>query len=98
MPTAAPPFLPLAQVRVNWCADLGTVLSNEEVIDGKSERGDFPVVRMPLRQWVLKITALADRLAAELDGRAGPKVRAVVERRHHLAGLAAVGSTGQRGR
>jgi leucyl-tRNA synthetase len=45
-----------SEVRVNWCADLGTVLSNEEVIDGKSERGGFPVVRMPLRQWVLRIT------------------------------------------
>ena len=51
---------------VNWCADLGTVLSNEEVIDGKSERGDFPVVRTPLRQWILKITAYAERLAADL--------------------------------
>ena len=55
-----------SEVRVNWCAGLGTVLSNEEVIDGKSERGDFPVVRRPLRQWVLKITEYAERLANDL--------------------------------
>ena len=55
-----------SEVRVNWCAELGTVLSNEEVIDGKSERGDFPVVRRPLRQWVLRITEYAERLAADL--------------------------------
>ncbi|MBX3245662.1 MAG: leucine--tRNA ligase [Myxococcales bacterium] len=55
------------EVKVNWCAALGTVLSNEEVIDGKSERGAHPVVRVPLRQWVLKITAYADRLLAGLD-------------------------------
>ncbi|MEX1231448.1 MAG: leucine--tRNA ligase, partial [Planctomycetaceae bacterium] len=53
---------------VNWCPALGTVLSNEEVIDGKSERGSHPVVRMPLRQWMLRITAYADRLLADLDG------------------------------
>jgi leucyl-tRNA synthetase len=52
---------------VNWCPALGTVLANEEVIDGKSERGSHPVVRMPLRQWMLRITAYADRLASELD-------------------------------
>ena len=52
-----------SEVRVNWCAELGTVLSNEEVIDGLSERGGFPVVRMPLRQWILKITEYAERLA-----------------------------------
>lgn len=40
---------------VNWCPALGTVLANEEVIDGKSERGDHPVERIPLRQWVLKV-------------------------------------------
>ena len=45
-----------SEAKVNWCAGLGTVLANEEVINGKSERGDFPVTRMPLRQWVLKIT------------------------------------------
>ncbi len=51
---------------VNWCPALGTVLANEEVIDGKSERGDHPVVRMPLRQWMLRITAYADRLEKDL--------------------------------
>ncbi|MFO0613304.1 MAG: leucine--tRNA ligase [Polyangiaceae bacterium] len=55
------------EVPVNWCAALGTVLANEEVIDGKSERGNHPVVRTPLRQWMLKITAYADRLAKDLD-------------------------------
>eukprot|EP00579_Thalassiosira_antarctica_P009046 CAMPEP_0201901358 /NCGR_PEP_ID=MMETSP0902-20130614/54120_1 /ASSEMBLY_ACC=CAM_ASM_000551 /TAXON_ID=420261 /ORGANISM="Thalassiosira antarctica, Strain CCMP982" /LENGTH=891 /DNA_ID=CAMNT_0048435271 /DNA_START=132 /DNA_END=2807 /DNA_ORIENTATION=- len=53
---------------VNWCAELGTVLANEEVINGLSERGDFPVERLPLRQWVLKITEYADRLEAGLEG------------------------------
>jgi leucyl-tRNA synthetase len=51
---------------VNWCPGLGTVLSNEEVVDGKSEIGDHPVVRMPLRQWMLRITAYAERLLADL--------------------------------
>jgi leucyl-tRNA synthetase len=51
---------------VNWCPELGTVLANEEVIDGRSERGQHPVVRLPLRQWMLKITAYADRLAEDL--------------------------------
>ncbi|MDR1479686.1 MAG: leucine--tRNA ligase [Planctomycetaceae bacterium] len=52
---------------VNWCPALGTVLSNEEVIQGRSERGNHPVVRMPLRQWMLRITAYADRLESDLD-------------------------------
>jgi len=52
---------------VNWCPALGTVLANEEVIDGKSERGGHPVVRIPLRQWMLRITAYAERLMHELD-------------------------------
>jgi leucyl-tRNA synthetase len=52
---------------VNWCPELGTVLANEEVIDGKSERGGYPVVRMPLRQWMLRITAYADRLEKDLE-------------------------------
>lgn len=56
-----------AEIPVNWCPELGTVLANEEVIDGRSERGGFPVVRQPLRQWQLRITAYADRLAADLD-------------------------------
>jgi leucyl-tRNA synthetase len=53
---------------VNWCPALGTVLANEEVIDGKSERGGHPVVRLPLRQWLLRITAYADRLERDLEG------------------------------
>jgi leucyl-tRNA synthetase len=56
-----------ALVPVNWCPGLGTVLANEEVIDGKSERGGFPVVRMPLTQWMLRITAYAERLVEDLD-------------------------------
>ncbi|GJM29007.1 MAG: leucine--tRNA ligase [Cyclobacteriaceae bacterium] len=54
-----------AEISVNWCPDLGTVLANEEVVGGVSERGGYPVVRKPLRQWMLRITAYADRL---LDG------------------------------
>ena len=56
-----------AEVPVNWCPALGTVLANEEVIDGKSERGDHPVFRKNLKQWMLKITAYADRLIDDLD-------------------------------
>jgi leucyl-tRNA synthetase len=52
---------------VNWCPALGTVLANEEVVDGKSERGSHPVVRMPLRQWMLRITAYAERLLEGLE-------------------------------
>ncbi|HEX8386549.1 MAG TPA: leucine--tRNA ligase [Rubricoccaceae bacterium] len=52
---------------VNWCPTLGTVLSNEEVVDGKSERGGHPVVQLPMRQWMLRITAYADRLLDGLD-------------------------------
>src|SRR5699024_9293086 len=55
------------EIEVNWCEALGTVLANEEVIDGKSERGDHPVVKKPMRQWVLKITAYADRLLEDLE-------------------------------
>jgi leucyl-tRNA synthetase len=55
-----------AEVPVWWCQDLKTVLSNEEVIDGRSERGDYPCERRPLRQWMLKITAYADRLIEDL--------------------------------
>jgi leucyl-tRNA synthetase len=55
------------EIAVNWCPALGTVLANEEVIDGRSERGDHPVERLPLRQWVLRITAYADRLLDDLD-------------------------------
>ena len=56
----------VAEVPVNWCPELGTVLANEEIIDGKSEVGGFDVVRKPMRQWVLKITAYADRLLEDL--------------------------------
>jgi len=52
---------------VNWCPELGTVLANEEVLGGKSEVGGFPVIKKPIRQWVLKITAYAERLLADLD-------------------------------
>ncbi len=56
-----------AEVPVNWCPALGTVLANEEVIDGKSEREGHPVVRMPLKQWMLRITAYANRLVDDLE-------------------------------
>ena len=55
------------EVPVNWCPALGTVLANEEVIDGRSERGNHPVIRKPMKQWMLKITAYAERLLADLD-------------------------------
>jgi leucyl-tRNA synthetase len=58
----------VADVPVNWCPELGTVLANEEVVDGKSEVGGFPVVRRPMRQWTLRITAYAERLLNELEG------------------------------
>ena len=57
----------IAEVPVNWCPALGTVLANEEVQDGKSERGGHPVIRVPMRQWMLRITAYADRLIEDLD-------------------------------
>src|SRR5208282_2600651 len=50
-----------------WCEELGTVLANEEVVDGKSEVGGFPVIRKPMRQWMLRITAYAEKLIADLD-------------------------------
>ncbi len=56
----------VAEVPVNWCPALGTVLANEEIVDGKSEVGGFDIVRKPMRQWVLKITAYADRLLDDL--------------------------------
>ncbi len=55
------------EVPVNWCPALKTVLANEEVVDGKSERGGHPVVRMPMKQWMLKITSYAEQLLADLD-------------------------------
>src|SRR2546421_5032785 len=57
----------VAEAPVWWCEALGTVLANEEVIEGKSEVGDFPVVRKPMRQWMLRITAYAERLLQDLD-------------------------------
>jgi len=58
----------LGEVAVNWCPALGTVLSNEEVIDGVSERGGHPVIQKPMKQWMLRITAYAERLLQDLDG------------------------------
>ncbi len=55
------------EIPVNWCPELGAVLANEEVIDGKSERGNFPVFRVPMRQWVLRITEYAERLLEDLE-------------------------------
>jgi leucyl-tRNA synthetase len=72
-----------AKIPVNWCPALGTVLANEEVIDGKSERGGYPVERVPLRQWMLKITAYADRLDADLEGLDWPDSKA---KQHHWIG------------
>jgi leucyl-tRNA synthetase len=57
----------VSEAPVNWCPELGTVLANEEVIDGKSEVGGFPVVRKPMRQWMLRITAYAEKLLNDLD-------------------------------
>ena len=57
----------VAEMPVWWCEELGTVLANEEVVDGKSEVGGFPVVRKPMRQWMLRITAYAERLLQDLD-------------------------------
>jgi leucyl-tRNA synthetase len=57
----------VSEAPVNWCPELGTVLANEEVIEGKSEVGGFPVIRKPMRQWMLRITAYAERLLADLD-------------------------------
>jgi leucyl-tRNA synthetase len=71
-----------AEIPVNWCPALGTVLANEEVIDGKSERGGYPVVRLPIRQWMLRITAYADRLDADLDPLDWPDTKA--KQRHWI--------------
>jgi leucyl-tRNA synthetase len=65
-----------SEVPVNWCPALGTVLANEEVIDGKSERGGHPIEHLPLRQWMLKITAYADRLDADLGPLDWPDTKA----------------------
>ncbi len=63
----------VADIPVNYCEELGTVLANEEVIDGKSERGGYPVKRIPMRQWILRITRYADRLEKGLEGLDWPK-------------------------
>mgnify|MGYP000942073260 CR=1 FL=1 len=65
---------------VNWCPALGTVLANEEVIGGVSERGGHPVVRIPLRQWMLRITAYADRLEKDLDQLSWPESIKLLQR------------------
>jgi leucyl-tRNA synthetase len=79
-----------AEVPVNWCPALGTVLANEEVIDGLSERGGHPVVRMPMKQWMLRITAYADRLLGDLEGLAwGDSIK---EMQRNWIGRSEVGS------
>jgi leucyl-tRNA synthetase len=70
----------VAEVPVNWCPELGTVLANEEVVDCKSEVGGFPVVRRPMRQWMLRITAYADRLINELEGLEWPESIKLLQR------------------
>src|SRR5262245_41130474 len=70
----------VTEAPVNWCPELGTVLANEEVVDGKSEVGGFPVVRRPMRQWMLRITAYADRLLEELEGLDWPESIKVLQR------------------
>ncbi len=72
-----------SEIPVNWCAGLGTVLANEEVIDGKSEIGSFPVERLPLRQWLLRITEYADRLDADLASLDWPETK---DKQHHWIG------------
>ena len=74
-----------SEVPVWWCPALGTVLANEEVIDGVSERGGFPVVRKPLRQWQLRITAYADRLAEELEPLDWPETKQKQRDKHLLS-------------
>ena len=63
----------VSNIPVNYCPELGTVLANEEVVDGKSERGGFPVIKMPMRQWVLSITKYADKLLEGLSSLDWPK-------------------------
>src|SRR3990170_2738284 len=69
-----------SEAPVNWCPALGTVLANEEVVGGVSERGGHPVVRIPLRQWMLRITAYADRLEKDLDGLDWPESIKLLQR------------------
>jgi leucyl-tRNA synthetase len=70
----------VSEAPVNWCPELGTVLANEEVIDGKSEVGGHPVERRPMRQWMLRITAYAQRLMDELDGLDWPESIKLLQR------------------
>jgi leucyl-tRNA synthetase len=70
----------VAEVAVNWCPGLGTVLANEEVVDGKSEVGGFPVERRPMRQWMLRITAFAERLLDGLEGLDWPESIKLLQR------------------
>ncbi len=70
----------VSEAPVNWCPELGTVLANEEVIDGKSEVGGFPVERRPMRQWMLRITSFAQRLMDELDGLDWPESIKLLQR------------------
>ena len=70
----------VSEAPVNWCPGLGTVLANEEVVDGKSEVGGFPVERRPMRQWMLRITAYAQRLIDELDGLDWPESIKLLQR------------------
>ncbi len=70
----------VSEAPVNWCPGLGTVLANEEVIEGKSEVGGFPVERRPMRQWMLRITAYAERLIAELEGLDWPESIKLLQR------------------
>jgi leucyl-tRNA synthetase len=70
----------VAEVPVNWCSALGTVLANEEVVDGRSEVGGHPVERRPMRQWMLRITTFADRLINELDGLDWPESIKLLQR------------------
>ncbi len=70
----------VAEAPVNWCQELGTVLANEEVVDGKSEVGGFPVVRRPMRQWMLRITSYADRLLEELEPLDWPESIKILQR------------------
>ncbi len=70
----------LAEVPVNWCPMLGTVLANEEVIDGRSERGNYPVYRRPLKQWMMRITEYAERLLTDLEPLAWPEPIKIMQR------------------
>ena len=70
----------VSEVPVNWCPELGTVLANEEVVDGKSEVGGFPVERRPMRQWMLRITAYTERLIADLESLDWPESIKLLQR------------------